>query len=253
MRAKKNNNGALRSMRVPTFLPAWLRTRIEVNVREIEALMMYAGSRLDPGARVLDAGAGEGRFKAYFAHTRYTAVDLAVGDAAWDYGQINVLADLEKLPFADGGYDAVVCTQVLEHVKRPQIVLQELARVLRPGGELYLTAPQSWYEHQQPHDYFRFTSFGLRYLFEQSGLTPVLVKPMGGYFWFLSFQLQRMHFWLWPPRPDESAIARVARIVTTLLIRVVTLLLLPLPLYYLDALDKRKDQTLGYACHCVKE
>ncbi|HNT74102.1 MAG TPA: class I SAM-dependent methyltransferase [Anaerolineae bacterium] len=252
MRAKTNKN-ITRRERVPSFLPAWLRTRIEVNVREMEALMAYAGQRLVPESRVLDAGAGEGRFKEYFTHTRYTAVDLAVGDDAWDYGQLNVLADLEQLPFADGSYDAVICTQVLEHVKRPQVVLREMARVLRPGGELYLTAPQSWYEHQQPHDYFRYTSFGLRYLFEQSGLTPVFVKPMGGYFWFLSFQLQRLHFWLWPPRPDEAPLARTARIITTLLIRVVTLLLLPLPLYYLDRLDKRKDQTLGYACHCVKE
>jgi SAM-dependent methyltransferase len=238
--------------RVPEFLPQWLRTRIEVNLREIQALMEFAAQRLGPGDRVLDAGAGEGRFKSYFAHTRYMPVDLAIGDQTWDYGNLDAIVDLENLAFVDGVYDAVICTQVLEHVKNPLQVITELARVLKPGGQLFLSAPQSWYQHQKPHDYFRFTSFALAHLFAQSNLEPQFIKPMGGYFWFLSFQLQRFHFWLWPPSQGERRIVRIARLSVTLLIRVFFLFLLPIPLYYLDGLDKLKDQTLGYTCYCIK-
>jgi len=214
--------------------------------------MEFASQRVRAEDRLLDAGAGEGRFKSYFAHTRYTAVDLAVGDQAWDYGNLDVISDLAHLPFADGVYDAAICTQTLEHVKDPLRVVKELARVLKSGGQLFLSAPQSWYQHQKPHDYFRFTSFALAHLFAQSGLEPQFIKPMGGYFWFLSFQLQRLHFWLWPPDPKESPTARLVRIFVTVVIRVFFLFLLPLPLYYLDKLDKRQDQTLGYTCHCIK-
>jgi SAM-dependent methyltransferase len=238
--------------RVPEFLPEWLKTRIEVNVREIHALMEFASCQLGTEDRVLDAGAGEGRFKSYFTHTRYIGVDLAVGDQVWDYGSLDTVADLAHLPFADGVYDAVICTQTLEHVKDPPRVIQELARVLRPGGQLFLSAPQSWYQHQKPHDYFRFTSFALAYMFAQSSLEPQFIKPMGGYFWFLSFQLQRLHFWLWPPTRGESPAIHLTRVLVTGAIRVFFLFLLPLPLYYLDRLDKRQDQTLGYTCHCIK-
>jgi SAM-dependent methyltransferase len=214
--------------------------------------MEFASQRLAPEDRVLDAGAGEGRFKPYLAHTRYTAIDLTVGDQAWDYSDLDVISDLARLPFADGVYDAAICTQTLEHVKDPLRVVQELARLLKPGGQLFLSAPQSWYQHQKPFDYFRFTSFALAYMFAESGLEAQFIKPMGGYFWFLSFQLQRLHFWLWPPSQDESPAARLARIFVTWLIRIFFLFLFPLPLYYLDRLDKRKDQTLGYTCHCIK-
>lgn len=238
--------------RVPAFLPEWLKTRIEVNVREIKALMEFASKRLGVGDRVLDAGAGEGRFKSYFTHTSYVAVDLAVGDKVWNYSDLDTIADLTRLPFANCVYDAVVCTQVLEHVKEPLLVTKELARILKPGGQLFLSAPQSWYQHQKPHDYFRFTSFALDYLFTQSNLETQFIKPMGGYFWFLSFQLQRLHFWLWPPSQTQGAFTQIARLSVTLFIRIIFLFLLPLPLYYLDRLDKRKDQTLGYVCYCVK-
>ena len=238
--------------RVPGFLPEWLRARIEVNVCEIRALMEFAAQRLDPEDRVLDAGAGEGRFRSYFSHTHYTAVDFAAGDPSWDYGGLDVIADLESLPFANGVYDAVACTQVLEHVSDPLCVMKELARVLKPGGELFLSAPQNWHQHQKPHDYFRFTSFALAHLFEQSDLDVQFIRPMGGYFWFLSFQLQMFHFWLWPPAEREKPAARDVRLAVTVLIRVLFLFLLPLPLYYLDRLDKRKDQTLGHTCHCIK-
>ena len=63
---------------------------------------------LPAGARVLDAGAGEGQYAHHFARQRYCGVDLAVGDAAWDYSRLDAVADLTALPFRDGAFDAAL-------------------------------------------------------------------------------------------------------------------------------------------------
>jgi SAM-dependent methyltransferase len=239
--------------RVPSFLPRWMRERIEVNVYEIHKLMQLAQRQLTSGALVLDAGAGEGRFKDYFEHTRYIPVDLAVGDEKWDYGSNRAYVDVVRLPFQDEAFDAVICTQVLEHVRNPASVVRDLARVLKTGGHLYLSAPQGWHQHQKPLDFFRFTSFALRYLFEQAGLAVDFILPMGGYFWHLSYELQMMHYWLFPPAAVTGRPRPKWATVLSLLLRLPLLFLLPIPLYYLDRFDRVKDLTLGYVCHCIKQ
>lgn len=237
--------------RVPAFLPAWMRKRIEVNVFD-QLLMMRQAQRLFTSeSLVLDAGAGEGRYRHFLDHTRYLAVDFALGDEAWDYSKLDSLADLHYLPFVDKSFDGVICTQVLEHVRYPERVIKELARVLKVDGHLFLSAPQSWHQHQKPHDYFRFTSFALDAMFRDAGLIPNYIRPMGGYFWALSYELQMLHYWLFPPIEIERH-RNLIRLFGSLLIRCVFLFLVPIPLFYLDRLDSLKDKTMGYVCHCVK-
>jgi SAM-dependent methyltransferase len=236
--------------RVPTFLPGWWRRRIEVNVLDQIEMMKEAQALFTPTSLVLDAGAGEGRYRAYLEHARYIAVDYGVGDEAWDYSALDGVADLHRLPFDDDIFDGVVCTQVLEHVRYPERVVQELARVLKPGGHLFVSVPQSWHQHQKPHDFFRFTSFALDAIFREAGLQPNYIRPMGGYFWALSYELQMMHYWLFPT--TEPRKRGWPGLIGSLLVRSVFLFLAPLPLYYLDRLDHFKDKTMGYVCHCVK-
>jgi len=200
------------------------------------------------GARVLDAGAGEGRYRPEFAHTRYVGVDLAVGDVAWSYHDLDAIGDLVRLPFGANTFDAALCTQVLEHVNEPYLVLQEIQRVLKPGGRLFLTAPQSWHQHQKPHDYYRYTSFGLRYLFEKAQLRAQSIQPMGGYFWYLSFQLQNINYWLFPRGTRGRKWTWPLRAVFGVIFQ----LGFPLLLYYLDRLDRQKDETFGYLCVAIK-
>jgi SAM-dependent methyltransferase len=83
----------------------------------------------------------------------------------------DAFADCHELPFGDGVFDSVVCTQVLEHVTAPAHVLGEIARVLRPGGVLLLTAPMLWALHEEPYDYYRYTQYGLRHLLGKADLT----------------------------------------------------------------------------------
>jgi ubiquinone/menaquinone biosynthesis C-methylase UbiE len=115
-------------------LPKWLRTRIEVNWYESERLLQQAREQIPAGARLLDAGSGQGRYKDYFVHTQYVGLDLAVGDETWDYTGLDTVGDLRELPFPENSFDAAVCVQTLEHVNDPFQVIGEVGRVLKPGG-----------------------------------------------------------------------------------------------------------------------
>jgi SAM-dependent methyltransferase len=201
-----------------------------------DAVTAFAQS-LPDGSRVLDAGAGEGNFKPPFARHRYIGFDLAIGDAAWDYSHLDALGDLAELPFRDGAFDACLSIVTLEHVRRPQQVVSEMARTLAPGGRLLLVVPFEWEEHQQPHDYFRYTRFALDMLMRQAGLTEISIQPVGGFFRLMS---RRMFYALqFFPGPLLFIAA---------IFFVPPGLLLPL----LDPLDRHKSFTLGYICSARK-
>ena len=236
--------------RVPPFVPEWMRKRIEVNLYHLHELMQQAGTIVQPGETVLDVGVGEGRFSEYFSHARYLGVDFGKGDAGWDYTALDVNGDVLHLPIASNSVDHVVCTQTLEHVRDPQQVIREIGRILKPGGSLFFAAPQSWEQHQKPHDYFRFTSFALDMMFRDAGLVPQFIQPMGGYFWFLSHQLQMLPFWVTQPPAGQRR--SLMALIVSLILRIFFLLMIPLPLFYLDRLDHLKDATLGYTSRCIK-
>lgn len=231
-------------------LPNWLRTRIEVNWYESQRLLEQARDQVPAGAMLLDAGSGEGRYKAYFDHTRYVGLDLAVGDDTWDYTGLDTVGNLRKLPFSESSFDAAVCVQTLEHVNDPFQVIGEIGRVLKPGGRFYLSAPQAWHQHQKPHDFFRYTSYGFNHLLEQSGMRILEIRPMGGYFWFLSFNLQMLHFWLFPP--VKKRWQWWVQLPFQLAVQAIFFIALPLILFYLDRIDTVKDHTMGWVCIAEK-
>lgn len=188
---------------------------------------------LPEGARVLDAGAGELQYAELFQRQRYTAVDLGVGDSTWNYGKLDAVADLSALPFGGGTFDGAINIVTLEHVKEPRAVMQEMGRVLKPGASLLLVVPTEWEEHQQPHDYFRYTQFGVRYLAECAGLEVTRLEPVGGFFRLLARRmLNSLQFFPGPVMILAAFWMAPAA------------LLLPL----LEPLDRRRNFTLGYVC-----
>ena len=227
-------------------LPRFLRRLIDPHTEAIKDFVREGCRFIGPGGRVLDAGAGECRFRSFFPSAKYVGVDLAVGDEAWDYTALDAHADLAMLPFRNQTFDLALNTQVLEHVREPKVILAEIFRVLKPGGRLLLTAPQGWYEHQVPHDYFRFTSFALRYLLESAGFLAEEIKPMGGYFRYLGNRLGHLPKVLFPAKrapawrifffPLEILAVCVFSGVITMLLTAV------------DFLDHERCFTLGYRC-----
>jgi len=120
-------------------------------------------SELPKGARLLDAGAGECQYKRFCGHLRYMSQDLAeytghgssVGlqQAKWDTSAVDIVCDITAIPEPDASFDAVLCTEVLEHVPEPATALRELARLLRLGGTLIITAPFCSLTHFAPYHY----------------------------------------------------------------------------------------------------
>lgn len=133
------------------------------------------------GALILDAGAGECIYSRAFAHCRYISCDMGIGDPNWNYASLNVVSDLTALPFQNNIFDAILCTQTLEHISDPLVTVQGMAALLKPGGQLYLTAPFLGDPlHQEPYDFYRYTKYGLTEILTRSGLSLRSIKPMGG-------------------------------------------------------------------------
>jgi SAM-dependent methyltransferase len=129
--------------------------------------------------RLLDVGCGGQRYRLLFRNVdAYLGVDLPSNSA--DNRNLDAFADGLHLPFPTAAFDTVLCTEVLEHVPEPLVLLTEVARVLCPGGLLILTTPQTWGLHEVPHDYYRYTEYGLRYLAGRAGLNVLVVEPTCG-------------------------------------------------------------------------
>ncbi|XOV86715.1 MAG: class I SAM-dependent methyltransferase [Pseudomonadota bacterium] len=148
------------------------------------------------GGVVYDLGCGEAPYRNFFLGycSRYIGVD-------WENSQhtqgADIAADLNQpLPIPDKSADLVVSISVLEHLYDPAMMLREAFRILKPGGRLLLQVPFMWQVHEAPHDYYRFTRFGLLHLLETAGFDAIDIRPTTGFWgmWTLklNYQLRRL-------------------------------------------------------------
>lgn len=171
---------------------------------------------IPPGSRILDAGAGELKNKQFCVHLRYVSQDFCQYDGkgdtaglhpgAWDTSGIDLVCDITAISEPDGSFDAILCSEVLEHIPEPTKALDEFARLLRPGGVLILTAPFASLVHMAPYHYV--TGFS-RYWYEEHlprrGFRIVELTPNGDWFAYLEQELKRLGSmarrygdWSWP-------------------------------------------------------
>jgi len=209
--------------------------------RHIHAFVQEAAAALPAGTRVLDAGAGDAPYGGLFAHCDYRTSDWENSPHA-GARSADVIGSLDALPLEDATFDAVMITQVLEHVRDPLAVLGELHRVVRPGGSLWLTAPLVWELHEEPYDFFRYTRYGLESLIGAAGFAEIDVRPLGGYFTTVGQLLRNLG--------SATGLGAGPRFSWRVL-SAVTWRLGPL-IARLDRLDERRVLPLAYAVRAVR-
>jgi SAM-dependent methyltransferase len=150
----------------------------------IEFLQRAAGT-LTTEHTILDVGSGLAPYRELFSHTTYVTCDWNQSPYAPEVPP-DIVAPADKIPVEDQAFNAVLCTEVLEHVPAPWEVLSEFHRIIRPGGAVWITVPFTWPLHEQPHDYYRYTEFGLRHLLERAGFSQVEIAPLSDTFSTLS-------------------------------------------------------------------
>ncbi len=145
---------------------------------------------------LLDYGAGTAKYRSLFLPyvTSYASLDA---DASM---KPNIVGDVLDPPLPDAAFDAVVSNQVLEHVREPWVMVEQIARLLKPGGQCVITAPFLIGYHADPDDYFRYTTQGIRYLCERAGLQVELSEPYGGWVVSTSESLKQRFFSHYRPR-----------------------------------------------------
>lgn len=159
---------------------------------------------LSPNLKILDVGAGECQYKKYCSHLEYVSQDICEYDGLgnskglqtkeWNTSSIDIVSDITDMPIPSASFDVVLCTEVLEHVPNPVKAVNEMDRVLRPGGYMILTAPFCSLTHFAPYHY---VSGYNRYFYENllsSNYEIVRMESNGNWFEYIIQELHRTPF-----------------------------------------------------------
>lgn len=157
---------------------------------------------------LVDLGCGEAPYKRYFL--QFAKVYIGVD---WTNTLHNSKADIvsnlnEKIMLEESSADSIISISVLEHLCEPQIFINESYRILKEDGVMVLQVPWQWWVHEEPYDYFRYTPFGLIYMFEKAGFTDIEVEAQSGFFTMIILKINyftaRVRYikgsrlWRWP-------------------------------------------------------
>lgn len=128
------------------------------------------------GIKCLDVGCGDRPYENLFEHGSYVGIDIENSGRPMGLKKPDYFYDGNKIPFPDDSFDLVISTQVLEHTPNPLAILNEMARICKPGGGVVVSLPFVYQEHEEPFDFFRFSRFGIADLLEKTGLKIQTIK-----------------------------------------------------------------------------
>lgn len=137
-------------------------------------------SRYFTSGTLLDIGCGTKPYRDLFLVEKYVGMDYArEGHNTNPFA--DVFYDGKTFPLGNDSFDSVLATEVLEHVFNPVEFMLEIRRVLKPGGLCLITVPFVWDEHEQPYDYGRYTSYGLKHLVCAAGFEILEYRKTGNF------------------------------------------------------------------------
>lgn len=131
--------------------------------------------------KLIDIGCGVKPYKDMLSPlvTEHVGVDHHI--TVHDKSNIDLFGTAYQIPSNDNVFDSAICTAVLEHLEEPEQAIRECFRVLKKGGYAIYSVPFIWQLHEQPRDFFRYSKFGLQYLFEKVGFEVIEVRPLSGF------------------------------------------------------------------------
>jgi len=138
--------------------------------------------------RLIDIGCGSKPYRDLLRQfvTEHIGVDHEGSLHSKD--NVDLIGTAYAIPAPDASFDSAICTFVLEHLEEPEQALRECNRVLKPGGVAIYSVPFIWHLHEEPRDFFRFSRYGLAYLFGKAGFEVIEIKALSG-FWVTFGQL----------------------------------------------------------------
>lgn len=130
--------------------------------------------------KLLDFGCGRKPYRNLFINvSEYIGLDMQQTGHDHSLSEIDVFYDGKKIPFENETFDAIFSAEVFEHIFNLDEMLDELHRVLKKDGKMLISIPFMWGEHEQPHDYARYTSFAIKYILEQKGFRIIASEKTG--------------------------------------------------------------------------
>lgn len=139
---------------------------------------LFAAIKNYSKGKVLDIGCGNKPYEKNFEEqiTGYVGCDIIQSDL----NKVDVLCAANNIPFEDASFETVFSTQTIEHVEDHQGLVNEAYRLIKPGGFFIVSGPLYWHLHEEPYDFFRFTKYGFKYVFEKAGFEMIETISNGG-------------------------------------------------------------------------
>ncbi len=170
---------------------------------------------------VFDIGCSAKPYKAVIQ--KYSSHYFGLEQAAppHDDHQADMLGSAYRTGLKDSSIDTVIATAVIEHLEDPGQALEEMHRIVKPGGVVIISAPLFWHIHEAPRDFYRYTKYGLEYMLKTAGFEAVGVKPLSG-FWvtflvMFSYYIGRLHRGIMKVIPIIPLVAILLQIMAFLL------------------------------------
>jgi len=191
----------------------------DINESNRQAWLKQTLNTVPKGARLLDAGAGELKNRKYCDHLDYVSQDFCqyqgvegggldegLQSKNWDTTRVDLVSDITTIPAPDASFDAILCSEVLEHVPEPTHALDEFVRLLKPGGVMILTAPFASNVHMAPYHYCGgFSKYWYEYHLVKRGLRIETLVANGDWYALLRQEITRLGGmerqrgnWSWP-------------------------------------------------------
>lgn len=131
--------------------------------------------------KLIDIGCGVKPYKVALAP--YIAEHIGVDHegTSHDKSSIDLFGTAYQIPAESNTFDSAICTAVLEHLEEPEQAIKECYRVLKSGGVAIYSVPFIWHVHEAPRDFYRYSCYGLEYLFKKAGFEIIEIKPLSGF------------------------------------------------------------------------